>query len=95
MQFDQNVAQSIITEKPGAATKLLYQLYIALQKKKKTGLTGLEIQTMQPQTNQRLQALKSEAFREVGTERDLIAFPREKLVLLQTSCEVVVLGRLR
>lgn len=69
VQFDQNVAQSIITEKPGAATKLLYQLYIALQKKKKTGLTGLEIQTMQPQTNQRLQALKSEAFREVGTER--------------------------
>ncbi|NP_001401937.1 sperm flagellar protein 2 isoform 1 [Rattus norvegicus] len=64
VQFDQNVAQSIITEKPGAATKLLYQLYIALQKKKKTGLTGLEIQTMQPQTNQRLQALKSEAFRE-------------------------------
>ncbi|XP_031216103.1 sperm flagellar protein 2 isoform X2 [Mastomys coucha] len=64
VQFDQNVAQSIITEKPGAATKLLYQLYIALQKKKKTGLTGLEIQTMQPQTNLRLQALKSEAFRE-------------------------------
>ncbi|XP_012974476.2 sperm flagellar protein 2 isoform X3 [Mesocricetus auratus] len=64
VQFDQNVAQNIITEKPGAATKLLYQLYIALQKKKKTGLTGLEIQTMQPQTNLRLQALKSEAFRE-------------------------------
>ncbi|KAH0520601.1 Sperm flagellar protein 2 [Microtus ochrogaster] len=64
VQFDQNVAQSIITEKPGAATKLLYQLYIALQKKKKTGLTGLEIQTMQPQTNLRLQTLKSEAFRE-------------------------------
>ncbi|XP_051006911.1 sperm flagellar protein 2 isoform X2 [Acomys russatus] len=64
VQFDQNVAQSIITEKPGAATKLLYQLYIALQKKKKTGLTGLEIQTMQPQTNMRLQTLKSEAFRE-------------------------------
>ncbi|XP_032754683.1 sperm flagellar protein 2 isoform X2 [Rattus rattus] len=69
VQFDQNVAQSIITEKPGAATKLLYQLYIALQKKKKTGLTGLEIQTMQPQTNQRLQALKSEAFREQRLNR--------------------------
>lgn len=69
VQFDQNVAQSIITEKPGAATKLLYQLYIALQKKKKTGLTGLEIQTMQPQTNLRLQALKSEAFREQRLNR--------------------------
>ncbi|XP_052015953.1 sperm flagellar protein 2-like isoform X2 [Apodemus sylvaticus] len=69
VQFDQNVAQSIITEKPGAATKLLYQLYIALQKKKKTGLTGLEIQTMQPQTNLRLQTLKSEAFREQRLNR--------------------------
>lgn len=69
LQFDQNVAQSIITEKPGAATKLLYQLYIALQKKKKTGLTGLEIQTMQPQTNLRLQTLKSEAFREQRLNR--------------------------
>ncbi|XP_036062821.1 sperm flagellar protein 2 [Onychomys torridus] len=69
VQFDQNVAQSIITEKPGAATKLLYQLYIALQKKKKTGLTGLEIQTMQPQTNLRLQELRSEAFREQRLNR--------------------------
>jgi hypothetical protein len=61
------MAQSIITEKPGAATKLLYQLYIALQKKKKSGLTGVELQTMQPQTSVRLQNMKSEAFREVGT----------------------------
>ncbi|XP_029423676.1 sperm flagellar protein 2 isoform X1 [Nannospalax galili] len=69
VQFDQNVAQSIITEKPGAATKLLYQLYIALQKKKKTGLTGLEIQTMQPQTSVRLQNLRSVAFREQRLNR--------------------------
>ncbi|XP_049718155.1 sperm flagellar protein 2 isoform X12 [Elephas maximus indicus] len=64
VQFDQNVAQSIITEKPGAATKLLYQLYIALQKKKKSGMTGSEMQTMQPLTSVRLQNMKSEAFRE-------------------------------
>ncbi|XP_042546463.1 sperm flagellar protein 2 [Dipodomys spectabilis] len=64
VQFDQNVAQSIITEKPGAATKLLYQLYIALQRKKKSGLTGIEIQALQPQTTSRLQNMKSEAFRE-------------------------------
>uniref|UniRef100_A0A8C5K7S7 Calponin-homology (CH) domain-containing protein n=1 Tax=Jaculus jaculus TaxID=51337 RepID=A0A8C5K7S7_JACJA len=64
VQFDQNVAQSIITEKPGAATKLLYQLYIALQKKKKAGLTAVELQTMQPQASIRLQSMKSEAFRE-------------------------------
>uniref|UniRef100_A0A8C6RIH6 Calponin-homology (CH) domain-containing protein n=2 Tax=Nannospalax galili TaxID=1026970 RepID=A0A8C6RIH6_NANGA len=83
VQFDQNVAQSIITEKPGAATKLLYQLYIALQKKKKTGLTGLEIQTMQPQTSVRLQNLRSVAFRE--RLKNLI--PRQTDVnLMRVSC---------
>ncbi|XP_037655024.1 sperm flagellar protein 2 isoform X1 [Choloepus didactylus] len=64
VQFDQNVAQSIITEKPGAATKLLYQLYIALQKKKKSGLTEVEMQAIQPLTNVKLQNMKSEAFRD-------------------------------
>lgn len=70
VQFDKNVANNIITEKPGAATKLLYQLYIALQRKKKSGLTGVEMQTMQPMTNTRLQNLKSEAFQDVSTCRN-------------------------
>ncbi|KAM6156501.1 sperm flagellar protein 2 [Erethizon dorsatum] len=64
VQFDKNVAQSIITEKPGAATKLLYQLYIALQKKKKSGLTAVPVPTTQPLTSLKLQNMKSEAFRE-------------------------------
>ncbi|XP_032134860.1 sperm flagellar protein 2 isoform X4 [Sapajus apella] len=64
VQFDQNVAHGIITEKPGVATKLLYQLYIALQKKKKSGLTRLEMQTMQPLTNLRLQNMKRDTFQE-------------------------------
>uniref|UniRef100_A0A8C0S5J4 Calponin-homology (CH) domain-containing protein n=1 Tax=Canis lupus familiaris TaxID=9615 RepID=A0A8C0S5J4_CANLF len=69
VQFDQNVAHNIITEKPGAATKLLYQLYIVLQKKKKSGLTGIEMQTMQPLANVRYQSMKSEAFRDQRLSR--------------------------
>uniref|UniRef100_A0A8C4PQ63 Sperm flagellar 2 n=1 Tax=Equus asinus asinus TaxID=83772 RepID=A0A8C4PQ63_EQUAS len=69
VQFDQNVAHNIITEKPGAATKLLYQLYTVLQKKRKSRLTGLEMQTMQPLTNIRLQNMKSEAFRDQRLSR--------------------------
>uniref|UniRef100_A0A452U9J2 Sperm flagellar 2 n=1 Tax=Ursus maritimus TaxID=29073 RepID=A0A452U9J2_URSMA len=69
VQFDQNVAHNIITEKPGAATKLLYQLYIVLQKKKKSGLTGVEIQSMQPPANARQQSMKSEAFRDQRLSR--------------------------
>uniref|UniRef100_A0A8D2GR45 Calponin-homology (CH) domain-containing protein n=1 Tax=Urocitellus parryii TaxID=9999 RepID=A0A8D2GR45_UROPR len=69
VQFDQNVAHSIITEKPGAATKLLYQLYIALQKKKKSERTAVEMQSMQPLGCFRLQNVKSEAFREQRLSR--------------------------
>ncbi|XP_032193510.1 sperm flagellar protein 2 isoform X3 [Mustela erminea] len=69
VQFDQNVAHNIITEKPGAATKLLYQLYIVLQKKKKSGLTGVEIQSIQPPANIRQQSMKSEAFRDQRLNR--------------------------
>ncbi|XP_052515061.1 sperm flagellar protein 2 [Budorcas taxicolor] len=57
VQFDQNVAHNIITEKPGAATKLLYQLYIALQRKKKGVQTRVEMST-------KVQNMKSEAFRD-------------------------------
>nr|XP_031532572.1 sperm flagellar protein 2 isoform X2 [Vicugna pacos] len=69
LQFDQNVAHNIITEKPGAATKLLYQLYIALQRKKKSGLTEVEMQTMQPLTHTKLQSMKSEVFRDQRLSR--------------------------
>ncbi|XP_042808099.1 sperm flagellar protein 2 isoform X4 [Panthera leo] len=69
VQFDQNVAHSIITEKPGAATKLLYQLYTVLQKKKKSGLTTVEMRTMQPPANARHQNMKSEAFRDQRLSR--------------------------
>ncbi|XP_060047846.1 sperm flagellar protein 2 [Erinaceus europaeus] len=62
VQFDQNLAQNIITEKPGVATKLLYQMYIALQKKKKSGFTGVE--AIQPMTNTKFQSMRSETFRD-------------------------------
>ncbi|KAF4024459.1 hypothetical protein G4228_016278 [Cervus hanglu yarkandensis] len=64
VQFDQNVAHNIITEKPGAATKLLYQLYIALQRKKKGVQTGVEMPTVQPLMSTKVQNMKSEAFRD-------------------------------
>uniref|UniRef100_A0A670IYP8 Sperm flagellar 2 n=1 Tax=Podarcis muralis TaxID=64176 RepID=A0A670IYP8_PODMU len=48
VQFDQNVARNIMTEQHGAATKLIYQLYVALEKKKKAGLTGVAMDAMRP-----------------------------------------------
>ncbi|XP_057687552.1 sperm flagellar protein 2 isoform X2 [Corythoichthys intestinalis] len=45
ISFDLNTAQGLIQEKPGAATHLLYQLYVTLekQKKKKTELMQTDV----------------------------------------------------
>ncbi|KAM9331025.1 sperm flagellar protein 2 [Gastrophryne carolinensis] len=62
--FDQNVAQNIMSEQHGAATRLLYQLYIALQKKKKAGLTGVALETLRPAAPAKLQSIGTEIYRE-------------------------------
>ncbi|KAM9095254.1 sperm flagellar protein 2-like [Sarcophilus harrisii] len=85
VQFDQNVAQNIMTEKHGSVTKLLYQLYIALQKKKKSGLTGVAMQTMRPLAPAKLQSMKSEIYREhrLGRRRQHEMMARIQAAILQ------------
>ncbi|XP_077137805.1 sperm flagellar protein 2 [Ranitomeya variabilis] len=62
--FDQNVAQNIMSEQHGAATRLLYQLYIALQKKKKAGLTGVALETLRAAAPAKLQSIGTEMYKE-------------------------------
>ncbi|XP_053304104.1 sperm flagellar protein 2 [Spea bombifrons] len=81
--FDQNVAQSIMSEHHGAATRLLYQMYIALQKKKKTGLTGVAMETMRPAAPAKLQSMGSEMYR----ERLKSIVPRQSDISLQQVTE--------
>ncbi|KAL7838971.1 hypothetical protein SRHO_G00256290 [Serrasalmus rhombeus] len=52
--FDLSMAKAVMQGQPGAATRLLYQLYILLQKKKRSGLTGTALETMQPAATARL-----------------------------------------
>ncbi|CAI5787688.1 flagellar 2 [Podarcis lilfordi] len=64
VQFDQNVARNIMTEQHGAATKLIYQLYVALEKKKKAGLTGVAMDAMRPSAPAKLKSVGTEMYRE-------------------------------
>ncbi|XP_060092049.1 sperm flagellar protein 2-like [Heteronotia binoei] len=64
VQFDQNVARNIMTEQRGAATKLVYQLYVALEKKKKAGLTGVAMDAMRPSAPAKLKRVGTEMYRE-------------------------------
>lgn len=65
VQFNENVAHDIMIGKRGAATKLLYELYIALEKKRKTKLTGVAMEAMRPAAPARFKSIGSVSFREV------------------------------
>ncbi|KAM3867441.1 sperm flagellar protein 2 [Diretmus argenteus] len=46
--FDLSTAQALMQGQQGAATRLLYQLYTSLENKRKAGITGTVMETMQP-----------------------------------------------
>nr|XP_023692350.1 sperm flagellar protein 2 [Paramormyrops kingsleyae] len=62
--FDAGFAQALMQEVPGAATRLLYQLYVLLEKKRRVGLTGAIMETMQPAATARLHRMEREVYNE-------------------------------
>ncbi|XP_052777050.1 sperm flagellar protein 2-like isoform X2 [Mya arenaria] len=62
--FDTNVARAIMTETHGVATRLMYQLYIALTNKKKSNLTGVAMETMRPAAPAKLNAVESGIYKD-------------------------------
>ena len=63
--FDTNVARDIMTENHGVATRLMYQLYVALNNKKKANLTGVAMETMRPAAPAKLNAVETGIYKEV------------------------------
>ena len=60
-------AKEIVEKRAGMATRLLYQLFIALGKKTKMNLTGAAMETMRPEGPARLEAIESDMYKEVNT----------------------------
>ena len=54
-----------MNENHGAATKLLYQLFIALGRKAKKNLTGVAMETMRPSAPVKLESIESSMHKEV------------------------------
>lgn len=52
-------------EKQGVATRLLYQLYISLEKKKKAQISGTVMEIMQPAANAGLHKKEHEIYSDV------------------------------
>ncbi|XDV21456.1 hypothetical protein PO909_026550 [Leuciscus waleckii] len=62
--FDLGSAKAVMQGRQGAATHLLYQLYILLQKKKKSGLTATAMEVMQPAATARLHRIENSIYTE-------------------------------
>ncbi|CAB4023642.1 Hypothetical predicted protein, partial [Paramuricea clavata] len=81
--YDTNVAKSIMNENHGAATKLLYQLFIALGRKAKKNLTGVAMETMRPSAPVKLETIESA----IHKERLKQLVPRQVDVNFETLVE--------
>ncbi|XP_053084890.1 sperm flagellar protein 2 isoform X3 [Pangasianodon hypophthalmus] len=77
--FDLGMAKAVMQGQQGAATRLLYQLYILLQKKTRLGLTGAVLETMQPAAVARLHRVEKHIY----TERLRTMVKREADVKMQ------------
>ncbi|XP_054867451.1 sperm flagellar protein 2 isoform X2 [Amphiprion ocellaris] len=62
MSFDINTAQDLMQEKQGAATHLLHQLYVLLEKNKKAEIGGTMMEIMQPAANANLHKKEHEIY---------------------------------
>ncbi|XP_052413327.1 sperm flagellar protein 2 [Carassius gibelio] len=62
--FDLAMAKAVMQGRQGAATHLLYQLYIQLQKKKRSGLTATALEVMQPAATARLHRIENSIYTE-------------------------------
>uniref|UniRef100_A0A8C2BA02 Sperm flagellar 2 n=1 Tax=Cyprinus carpio TaxID=7962 RepID=A0A8C2BA02_CYPCA len=78
--FDLAMAKAVMQGRQGAATHLLYQLYIQLQKKKKSGLTATAMEVMQPAATARL---KESHFRLFVSQRLKTVVKRETDLKMQ------------
>ncbi|NWW28573.1 SPEF2 protein, partial [Falcunculus frontatus] len=59
VQFNENMAQDIMAEQHGAATNLLYELHIALEKKRKAKFTGVAVEAMRPVATAKVKSIES------------------------------------
>ncbi|XP_056603378.1 sperm flagellar protein 2 [Triplophysa dalaica] len=77
--FDLSMARAVMMGRQGAVTNLLYQLYIVLQKKKRSGLTATAMDVMQPAAAARLHRVEKHIY----TERLKTVVRREADVKMQ------------
>lgn len=67
ISFDTNVARDVMSERQGTAARLLYELFVALNKKTKKNVSGTAMETMRPAAATKLEAVSSVLYKEART----------------------------
>uniref|UniRef100_A0A8C2X979 Calponin-homology (CH) domain-containing protein n=1 Tax=Cyclopterus lumpus TaxID=8103 RepID=A0A8C2X979_CYCLU len=83
ISFDINAAQELMQEKQGVATRLLYQLYISLEKKKKAEISGTLMEIMQPAANFGPHKKEHEIYSDLHWNKEPLLLMTGELVMLQ------------
>ncbi|XP_068858224.1 sperm flagellar protein 2 [Aphelocoma coerulescens] len=83
VHFNANMAQDIMTGQHGAATNLLYELYIALEKKRKAKFTGVAVEAMRPAATVKLKSTES------GNREHYIGRRRQNEIMARTQAAVI------
>lgn len=65
IQFDTNMARDVMNERQGIAAKLIYQLFVALNKRKKKSPTGTAMETARPAAPSKLEGISTVLSKEV------------------------------
>ncbi|XP_059500967.1 sperm flagellar protein 2 isoform X2 [Stegostoma tigrinum] len=84
------VVMGLVQQEPGVATRLLYQIYIALRRKEKAQLSKLAMETMRPSATAKLASISSKMY----NERLKSMIPHEVDVILRNvSNQFVAVGK--
>ncbi|XP_062905823.1 sperm flagellar protein 2 [Mobula hypostoma] len=90
VMFSDNVVKALIEEQHGAATRLLYQIYIALRRKEKAQLSKMTMETMRPPAAAKLASISAEMYK----ERMKSMIPREvDMALRRVSDRYIAKGK--
>ncbi|XP_072371687.1 sperm flagellar protein 2 isoform X2 [Scyliorhinus torazame] len=90
VMISDNVVQALVQQEPGVATRLLYQIYIALRRKEKAQLSKLAMETMRPPATAKLASISGKMYK----ERLRSMMPRDVDVKLQSvTKQFVALGK--
>jgi len=61
------VARDVMNERQGTAARLMYELFVALNKTTKNNVTGTAMETVRPAGSTKLEAVSSVLYKEART----------------------------